>query len=241
MTPDRATPFPGGLTLIAGGKGGDPDTMLRVLRALVSRIGKSPRVAYIGAASGDDPRFFGWVAPAFQEAGAGEVVHVKTVGSAERNARALLRSANLVFVSGGDVEAGMNALGARRLVPLLRELHASGTPFCGISAGSIMMAQEWVRWRDPDDESTAERFDCLQLAGVRVDTHGEAEGWQELVALLNLCPTGTRGYGLRAGSAIEMSADNSVQVIAGEIDVYERQEGGTARAGVLAPARRASQ
>jgi peptidase E len=224
----------GPVTLLAGGKGGDPDAMLRVLQALIARLGGAPSVAYLGAANGDSPRFLAWMEPVLRQAGAGEVTHVKTVGSpVSKTARRKLEQAGLVFVGGGDVEEGMRVIEARGLGAVLREQHCAGTAFCGVSAGSIMLAKEWVRWKDPEDDSSAERFECLGIADVRVDTHGEEDKWQELVDLMKLCPSGSVGYGLRSGSAIEVNAKGTITVCAGTVDAYTHESAGVTQAAAL--------
>ncbi len=101
----------------------------------------------------------------------------------------------MVFISGGDVEAGMEVLEERQILPFLRELFERGKPFFGSSAGSIMLGRQWVRWEDPDDDATANLFPCMGFAPIVCDTHGEAEGWEELRALLRLTPG--RHAGLR--------------------------------------------
>ena len=78
----------------------------------------------------------------------------------------------------------MRVLREKEMIGVLRRLHREGKPFFGTSAGSIMLASQWIRWADPNDEASAELFDCLGLAPVFCDTHGEDDGWEELQALL---------------------------------------------------------
>ena len=97
--------------------------------------------------------------------------------------------------------------------------------FFGISAGSIMLAKEWVRWRNPDDDDTSEIFPCLGIAPVLCDTHGEADGWEELQALLKLEKDNTRGYGIVSGTVIKVFPDGSVEALGGEIHQYAKRNG----------------
>jgi hypothetical protein len=85
-----------------------------------------------------------------------------------------------------------------------------------------MLAAEWIRWRNPDDDSTAERFDCLNLAPLRCDTHSEAEKWVELRALLALCDRGTTGYGIRSGACLVVDSRGSVRVSVGAVDRFTK-------------------
>jgi len=83
-----------------------------------------PVVAYVGAAHGDDRRFYGFISSLLLEAGAGKVHHA--IMCPERadieKAKETLSSADLVFVSGGDVDEGMRILEKRNMVGYLRRL-----------------------------------------------------------------------------------------------------------------------
>jgi cyanophycinase-like exopeptidase len=135
-------------------------------------------------------------------------------------AEKVLSSGDFVYFSGGDVAAGMALLEARGLVSFLGRLHRQGKPFFGHSAGSILLAREWIRWRDSEDAASAERFPCLGLAPILCDTHGEEDGWEELEALLRLEPEGAVGYGLRSGSAVSVTPDGGVEILEGRVDRF---------------------
>ena len=62
-----------------------------------------------------------------------------------------------------------------------------------------MLARRWIGWEDDDDDASASLFPCLGIAPVSCDTHGEEEDWDELRALLRLCPDGEVGYLPRRG------------------------------------------
>ena len=208
--------------LLAGGRGADPDAAARALRTALERVCHLPEIACIGAANGDEPQFYLRTEAMLKQAGAGKVRLVPLVAedADTKAAQAAFAEADLVFVSGGDVEAGMEVLNRHGLTDFLRELSGNGKPFVGVSAGSIMLAREWVRWRDDDDDSSAERFGCLGVAPLLCDTHGEGDTWEELIALLALCPQGTTGYGLRSGSAVAVSPEGDIEVLAGVVDLY---------------------
>ena len=141
----------------------------------------------------------------------------------------------IVCVSGGDVEAGMQVLAETGAGRHLRRLHRAGKPFFGISAGSIMLARQWVRWRDPDNDASAETFSCLGIAPVLCDTHGEGDDWAELKALLALCPVGATGYGIVSGSALVVRGRAEAFSAGGDVHVFRRRKGGVARVEDLPP------
>jgi cyanophycinase-like exopeptidase len=153
-------------------------------------------------------------------------------------AKAVLEASDLVFVSGGDVEEGMRVLEEKGMMPYLKRLHRAGKPFFGVSAGSIMLARTWIRWKDPDDDSSAELFPCMGFARVLCDTHGEADDWSELKALLALSPVGAVGHGIVSGSAISVDADGAVSALGGEVHRFRRRAGGVVQIESLLPAKR---
>lgn len=220
--------------LLAGGRGMDrrrgPDPLLRAALGLggaVARPIQRPSVAYVGAASGDNAVFRAWIAKMLQKAGAGAVTLAPLCGrkADPAKARDVIEAADVVFVSGGDVEEGMRVLERTGMTGFLRGLAARGKPFFGVSAGSIMLARQWVRWRDPSDDSSAELFPCLGIAPVLCDTHGEADGWEELKALVRLAPARAVVHGIVSGSALVVTPGGSLAAMGGEVHRFTRRAG----------------
>ncbi len=233
----------GPVFLIAGGQamrkrtGPDP-----LLQAAIRRTGaRQPAIGYVGTASGDDDAFRLWFARLLRKAGAGQVTLAPLCGRRgdPEKAKAVLGASDLVFISGGDVDEGMRHLRQKGMTGFLHRLHRSGTPFCGVSAGSIMLAQEWIRWRDPSNEASAELFSCLGLAPIRCDTHGEGEDWEELKALLGLSPTGAVGYGIAAGTAIVVEQDCTVSALGEEVSRFRKRADGVVPIESLVPGKKA--
>lgn len=227
------------LYLIAGGRGAvrarGPDPLLQeVIRATgVQR----PAVAYLGAASGDNAAFRLMLGKLLQRAGAGTVALAPLCGRRADvgKAKAVLEAADLVFVSGGDVEAGMDVLRRWDLIGFLCSLREAGKPFLGVSAGSIMLADRWITWSDPKDDSSARSFPCLGFAPVLCDTHGEGDEWEELRALLTISPVGAVGYGIVSGTALVIEGDGSITARGGEVHVFHRRKGGVTQVRSLKP------
>ena len=225
--------------LIAGGRGHarkSPDPLLQAVFAQTGQV--RPSIAYMGAASDDDRDFLKWIASLFREAGAG-AVRLAPLADARADleeARAVLAESDLVFVSGGDVEAGVRILRERKMMPFLRHLHAGGKPFFGLSAGSIMLAQRWVNWPDAQDESRVEPFDCMGFAPVLCDTHAEAEDWEELKALLQLGPCGATGYGIPSGGALRVASNGRVTAFGKPVPRFRFTEGAVQALPPVSPA-----
>jgi peptidase E len=214
--------------LFAGGREGNRKKQGVLLQQMYREFGiASPKVAYSGTASGDDRHFFRFIAGELTGAGADKVTHavIAPEGADLKKARSVLEAADIVFISGGDVEAGMFVLREKDMLGFMNNLYRQGKPFFGISAGAIMLAERWVRWRDPDDESSAELFPCLGFAPIICDTHDEAADWEELRAALSLAEEGTHGYGLATGSGIKVFSDGKVEALGGEVYQYIHRGG----------------
>jgi peptidase E len=224
--------------LLAGGRPGrrrTPDLIRAVFGE--SRI-VAPKLAYVGTASDDDGWFFNFITKELMRAGAGRVNHalIAPHNADLKKAQKIIASADIVFFSGGDVERGMEVLREKGMVDFLLQLYRQGKPFLGVSAGSIMLAKEWVRWRDPEDDTTAEIFPCLGLAPVICDTHAEEDDWQELKVLLALEPENVKGYGIPSGAAIKVFPNGEVEAFGGVISQYIRRSGRVERLPDILPA-----
>jgi cyanophycinase-like exopeptidase len=209
--------------LFAGGRPRNAQTLNPLLHEVFKESGKtSPTIAYIGAASDDSKAFFLMMSTFLKGAGAGKIRHavVSHEKSDIKKAREIISSADIVYISGGDVERGMHVLQEKGMADFLVELYRQGKPFFGISAGSIMLAKEWIRWRNPEDDTTAEIFPCMGIAPVICDTHGEQDGWEELQALLKMEPDNIQGYGIVSGTAIKVFPDGRIEALGGAVHQY---------------------
>jgi peptidase E len=212
--------------LLAGGRPRNRATTDPLIHAVFQESGvASPSIAYVGTASGDDKDFFNYFVTIFKELGAARV-NLALIAPAKADmakARGILKSSDIVFVSGGDVEQGMQSLKERNMLDFLSDLYKQGKLFFGLSAGSIMLAREWVRWRDPDDDASAELFPCLGFAPVICDTHDEQGGWQELQAALKLERDNTRGFGIASGTALRVLPGGEIEALGGSVHQYLKQ------------------
>jgi peptidase E len=196
----------GQVYLMAGAGPGTGPKSVRYHRDAIAGIGKKkPRIAYVGAASSDSLAFQKMLGPMIFGLTA-DVVPVKLTKKsvATSAAKEMLAEADLIFISGGDVEEGMKVINERDLAGYFRELHRQGKVFEGVSAGSIMLGEHWVRFPDEDDDTKAEIFDCLGVVPFSFDAHGEKDGWEELQVLAKLLSRAPQPpasvYGLVSGT-----------------------------------------
>ncbi|HEY5243467.1 MAG TPA: Type 1 glutamine amidotransferase-like domain-containing protein [Polyangiaceae bacterium] len=210
------------MTLTLDLVGGGPGAVLAVRRhfkAALDALGRPrPLVAYVGVASDDNRGFFAMIRGGL---GAGrarmELAKLASPRASASEARSLLEGCDLVLMSGGDVEHGMKVLHDRDMAGFLVALGRAGKPMFGISAGSLMLAADWVRFPDDDDEAKAELFPCLGLAPLHVDAHSEEDGWSELRVLVRLLhergDPEPVGYGLTRHGGLHISGDGNETVV----------------------------
>jgi peptidase E len=215
------------VVLMAGGRSSivrrGPDPLIQEALHLAGM--DRPSVAYIGTASGDNAMFRAMITRSLLKAGAGNIKLAPLCGSRADPGKAMriVEDAHVVFISGGDVEEGMRILIEKGMTEFLQDQYRCGKPFFGMSAGSIMLAKHWVRWADPEVDSTAELFPCLGLAQVYCDTHDEEDGWEELRVVARLIPVGSLCYGIASGAALIANPDGSVRAIGGEVHCFMRK------------------
>ena len=215
-------------TLIAGKFGSRHFGTKPYLAEALKRTGKNdPVVLYVGAASGDDANFGAALDALVIAAGAGRVVWPKLAGRRKQASqmRQALADADLVFVGGGDVEAGMDSL---RDAGLVDDFHAAadrGAVFVGMSAGAIMLGKRWIRWPNEnagDDE--AETYECLRIVPFALDTHGEGDAWQEAqsYAAVRARELGkkARAYGVPSGGALVIDDRGRIEAHGAPVPVF---------------------
>ena len=212
--------------LLAGGRGAKRESPDPILQMALRELGKTkPSVSYIGAAHGDSLMFFLFIKRQITAAGAGkvELVPLAKKKSNMEKAQSIIESADCIFVSGGDVAEGMRVLTEKSVVPLIKKRYNEGALIIGVSAGSIMLAKQWINWPDENDEASAELFPCMNIAPVLCDTHGEEDKWDELHSLLRLTADDQIGYGIPSGGAMRISSDGTVEAISMPLYRIERK------------------
>ena len=225
-------------TLIAGKFGSRHFGTKPYLADAVRLTGKEKPVAlYIGAASGDDRGFGTALSTLLKGAGVRRVIWPKLSKGKKKDAigaRTALADVDLVFVGGGDVEAGVQAVRDAGLVGELHSAAERGVVFVGMSAGAIMLGERWIRWpREGAGDDEAETFECLGVAPCSLDTHGEGDGWGETqsFAAVRARELGkkARAYGVPSGAALLTHCDGSLQARGDAVTVFAALPNGKAK------------
>ena len=227
--------------LLAGGRPMNTGAINAAISPVLARFNK-PIVAYIGAANGDSESFYEAMGSVFMNAGAGSVEFLRLARENADIAAAAesLSQADIIFLSGGEVEDGIKWLRKHRLAHMLKELFVGGKQFMGISAGAIMMGAHWMkvnvpggwdaedmlsRWvageiHNKENGVNIELFECLGLIPAIFDTHAEDEDWVELKATLRLIGDGARGCGIPRGGIIKAGSRGELENIESKYITY---------------------
>jgi peptidase E len=195
----------------------------------------SPAALYIGAANGEDASFGTALCALLGAAGAKEVFWPK-LGKRRREAataRKTLERVDLVFIGGGDVEAGMDVLRRTDLVDGLRAAATRGVIFAGMSAGAIMLGERWIRWPHADaSDDEAETYECLGIAPCSLDTHGEGDEWRETRSFVAVrareLERKAKAYGVPSGGALIVSSSGRMRARGEPVAVFAAHPRGAA-------------
>jgi peptidase E len=210
--------------LFAAGQKSGIRTTLKDIARIMKGIGKDkPDMAFVGAASSKDRWLVYYFISNLIKAGCHCRIRRVILAPPKadlKKAREILRDSDAVFMSGGDVDIGMRILQEKNIVGFMQDLARQGKLFLGVSAGSIMMAKAWVRWRNPEDDSTAELFPCLGLVPVICDTHAEDDDWVELKTALRLEGHGAVGCGITSGACLKAYPDGRLEAEGGPVARY---------------------
>ncbi|MGI8548565.1 MAG: Type 1 glutamine amidotransferase-like domain-containing protein [Gemmatimonadaceae bacterium] len=173
--------------------------------------GRDPSAAYIGAANGDDPAFYGIFGAAMDVAGISERRMIPSTCSGE-DAR-FLASADVIVVAGGDVRLGAEVLASSGMGQAIVDRHVAGAVIVGVSAGAVLLGQPgWIEDSRSDDGTvSAEQVNALSLVPWMIDAHDEAGGWSRLQRRVRQVEPYARGLGLPSGGGLVVHGDGSLQ------------------------------
>ena len=159
------------------------------LEHLSKQLGAGKKIAYVGAANGDETIYFELFCAAMERMQPASLFHIAyPYNSASLKA---LAEADLVVLAGGDVAIGWDKLSNSGFQAVCAALKARNCIWLGISAGAIHLGAgffNYVPWF--------------------IGAHEEADGWQQTrlaYQQFGFLPTQTRCLGLKSGSAIAVT------------------------------------
>ncbi|MCL1830511.1 MAG: Type 1 glutamine amidotransferase-like domain-containing protein [Oscillospiraceae bacterium] len=206
--------------LFSGGGPIDTDRLNLLLRQNTMQF-QGNKAVYIGAANGDRESSFVSMSEFLERLG---VVQIDFLRLAREDvdikaSKALLQNSDIIFISGGEVEDGMNWLHHHNLADFLCRMYSEGKQFICISAGTIMMGRYWVNMDETGNGKNLKIFDCLGIIPAVFDTHAEDEDWIELKTALRLLGEDSLGYGIPSYGII--TATSSGELTGYNTDILE--------------------
>jgi len=164
----------------------------------------NPKAAYIGASNGDQPEFYSLFQAAMESMGISNCRLVPSQPSREDTA--FLEEADLIVLSGGDVERGWQVFEQNGLKEFLPRLRYDGAVLMGVSAGAVQFGLGHLT-----NAAQPKPLDMFRFAPFYVGAHDEGNDWFDLRALVNLAQSDARAIGLPAGGGAVYYSDGTLE------------------------------
>ena len=180
----------------------DGDSLAERIRADLDSA--NPKAAYIGASNGDQSEFYDLFVAAMESM---EISDCRLVPSQpSREDILFLENADLIVLSGGDVERGWQVLEQNGLKELLPRKRFDGAVLLGVSAGAVQLGLGHL-----SNAAQPKPLDMFRFAPFYVGAHDERNDWFDLRVLVNLAQSNARAIGLLAGGGAVYYPDGTLE------------------------------
>jgi hypothetical protein len=180
----------------------DCDSLAERLRAELAT--SNPKAAYIGASNGDQPEFYSLFQAAMESVGSSNCQLVPSQPS--REDILFIDDADLILLSGGDVERGWHTFEQNGLNEMLPRKRLDGAILMGVSAGAIQLGLGSLT-----NSAQPKRIDMFRFAPFYVGAHDEENDWWDLRALVNLSQSDVRAIGLPSSGGAVYYSDGTLE------------------------------
>jgi hypothetical protein len=182
----------------------ESDSLAERLRADLDTT--NPNAAYVGASNGDQPEFYSLFQAAMESM---EISNCRLVPSQpSKEDISFLENADLIVLSGGDVERGWRVFEQNGLKDLLPRKRFDGAVLMGVSAGAVQLGLGHL-----SNAAQPKPVDMFRFAPFYVGAHEEENDWWDLRALVNLSQADVRGIGIPAGGGAVYQSDGTLEPI----------------------------
>jgi hypothetical protein len=179
----------------------DSDSLAERLRADLDT--RNPKAVYIGASNGDQPEFYSLFVAAMESM---EISNCRFIPSQpSREDISFLEDADLILLSGGDVERGWRTFEQNGLKELVARKRFDGAILMGVSAGAIQLGLGCL-----SNSAQPKQIDMFRFAPFYIGVHDEENDWWDLRALVNLSQGDTRAIGIPAGGGAVYQSDGTL-------------------------------
>jgi peptidase E len=168
----------------------------------------SLKAAYIGASNGDLPEFYDLFVAAMENIG---IRNCRMIRSAfPKDDQNFLEKADIVLLSGGDVEQGWDVFVKTGIREAIVRKHEEGAILIGISAGAIQLGLCGSREEEIQEERV---FDAFQFVPYIIGVHEEKSDWKNLRKTVLFKGEYTKGIGIPTGGGMVYHEDKTVEPI----------------------------
>lgn len=178
------------------------DSLTERIRADIDSA--NPKAAYIGASNGDQPEFYALFEGAMESM---MISNCRLIPSQpSREDTAFLEDAELIVLSGGDVERGWQVFKQNGLKELLPRKRFDGAVLLGVSAGAVQLGLGCL-----SNAAQPKPLEMFRFAPFYIGAHDEGNDWFDLRALVNLSQSDARAIGLPAGGGAVYFSDGTLE------------------------------
>lgn len=180
----------------------DGDALAERIRADLDSA--NPKAAYIGASNGDQPEFYNLFEAAMESMKISDCRLVPSQPAHEDIS--FLEKADLIVLSGGDVERGWQVFEQNGLKELLPRKRFDGAVLMGVSAGAVQLGLGCL-----SNAAQPKPLEMFRFAPFYIGAHDEGNDWFDLCALVNLAQSDARAIGLPAGGGAVYFSDGTLE------------------------------
>lgn len=169
---------------------------------------QSCKAAYVGASNDDNPVYYSIFESAVTSIG---VTDYRMISASPSEAEVLfVEQADLILLSGGDVEKGWKAFARSGLKQIIISRYHKGVILIGISAGAVQLGMFGCAESDTQCENL---FPTFGLVPFVISAHDEKDNWSGLKKMLSRVERKINGIGIPTGGGMVYHPDCSVEPI----------------------------
>jgi peptidase E len=171
-------------------------------------VKENPKAAYVGASNDDQPDFYQIFTAGMEGIGIRDCRMIRASFPAAD--ATFIEEADLILLSGGDVETGWNAFQQNGFGEALVRRYYEGALLIGVSAGAVQLG--WGAARVGDDSSVG-LLETFKLVPYIIGVHEEKNEWKELIKLVVEMKGALRGLGIPSGAGAIYRSGDSIEPV----------------------------
>jgi Peptidase family S51 len=175
----------------------DDSVFLQSMRSEI--VKENPKAAYIGASNHDQLDYYELFKAGMERIGVRNCQMIRASFPAAD--ATFMDEADLILLSGGDVETGWNAFQQNGFGEALVKRYYNGAVLIGVSAGAVQLG-----WG-------AARVETFKLVPYIIGAHEEKNGWKELIKLVIEMKGALRGLGIPSGAGAIYRPGDSIEPV----------------------------